>query len=90
MKSTGIIRKIDELGRVVIPKEIRGNLDILEKDSVEIFVDGNKVIIQKYNPTCCFCGGNNKLSTYKDKLVCKNCINKIANFIKAKIWKNFK
>lgn len=85
MKSTGIIRKVDELGRVVIPKEIRENLEILEKDPVEIFVDGNKVIIKKYNPTCCFCGETKKLSIYKEKLVCRNCINKIANFIKAKI-----
>ena len=85
MKSTGIIRKVDELGRVVIPKEIRENLEILEKDPVEIFVDGNKVIIKKYNPTCCFCGGTKELSSYKEKLVCKNCISKIASVIRARI-----
>ena len=77
MKSTGIIRKVDELGRVVIPKEIRYNLNILEKDSVEIFTDGYKVVIQKYEPTCCFCGASGKLSNYKEKLICKSCINKI-------------
>lgn len=85
LKSTGIIRKVDELGRVVIPKEIRENLEILEKDPVEIFVDGNKVIIQKYNPTCCFCGSSSKLTKYKDRLICKSCINKIAKAFMSKI-----
>ena len=62
MKSTGIIRKVDELGRVVIPKEIRDNLDIVEKSPVEIFTDGYKVVIKKHDPTCCFCGSNDKLT----------------------------
>lgn len=85
MKSTGIIRKVDELGRVVIPKEIRDSLEILEKDPVEIFTDGCKVVIQKYNPTCCFCGNSNKLTTYKERLVCENCIKKITNAFNSNV-----
>ena len=84
MKSTGIIRRLDKLGRVVIPKEIRDNLDILEESSIEIFVDGNKVIMQKYNPTCCFCGESKNLALYKGKLVCKKCIDKIVNVFRTK------
>ena len=84
MKSTGIIRKVDELGRVVIPKEIRDNLDIVEKSPVEILTDGYKVVIQKHDPTCCFCGSNDKLTSYKEKLVCKSCIDKITNLFKSK------
>lgn len=85
MKSTGIIRKVDELGRVVIPKEIRDSLEILEKDPVEIYIDGCKVVIQKYNPTCCFCGNSNKLTTYKERLVCENCIKKITNAFNSNV-----
>ena len=56
MKSTGIVRKVDELGRVVLPIELRRNLNIEEKDSLEIYVDGNSVILKKYEPDCIFCG----------------------------------
>ena len=56
MKSTGIVRKVDELGRVVIPKELRKTLDIAEKDGMEIYVDGNAIILKKYEPSCIFCG----------------------------------
>ena len=55
MKSTGIVRKIDELGRIVLPIEIRNTLDIKAKDSIEIFVDDDKIILKKYQPSCIFC-----------------------------------
>ena len=54
MKSTGIVRKIDELGRIVLPIEIRNTLDIKAKDSIEIFVDDDKIILKKYQPSCIF------------------------------------
>lgn len=63
MKSTGIIRKVDELGRVVIPKEIRDMLNIVEKDLMEIFIDGDSIILRKYEESCIFCG-NKKKSSY--------------------------
>ena len=56
MKSTGIVRKVDELGRIVLPIELRRTLDIAEKDSIEIYVDGSSIILKKYEPTCVFCG----------------------------------
>lgn len=56
MKSTGIVRKIDELGRIVLPIEIRNTLDIKPKDSIEIFVDDDKIVLKKYQPSCIFCG----------------------------------
>ena len=77
MKSTGIIRKVDELGRVVLPKELRNKLDILEKDPIEIFVDGNSVILKKFEPNCIFCGTSKKLITYQDKMICAKCAEKI-------------
>ena len=55
MKSTGIVRKVDELGRIVIPKELRNTLNIEEKDSLEIYVDGEHIILKKYEPACIFC-----------------------------------
>ena len=78
MKSTGIIRKVDELGRVVIPIELRNKFDISEKDPIEIYVDGSSIILKKYEPNCVFCGNSKNLSTYKDKLICTKCAKHIA------------
>ena len=74
MKSTGIVRKIDELGRIVLPIEIRNTLDIKAKDSIEIFVDDDKIILKKYQPSCIFCGNADNVTYYKGKLVCLDCI----------------
>lgn len=79
MKSTGIIRKVDELGRVVIPIELRNTLKIAEKDPIEIFVDGTSIILKKHESTCVFCGSSKKLVTYKDKLVCERCAKQISS-----------
>lgn len=79
IKSTGIIRKVDELGRIVIPMELRNKLDILEKDPLEIFVEGSSIILKKYNPNCIFCGNSKDLYVYNDKLICAKCKDKIAH-----------
>ena len=79
IKSTGIIRKVDELGRIVIPMELRNKLGIQEKDPLEIFVDGSSIILKKYNPNCIFCGSSKDLLHFNDNLVCKKCKAKIAN-----------
>lgn len=77
MKSTGIIRRVDELGRVVIPMELRNNFEIAEKDQIEIFVDGSNIILKKFEPNCTFCGSSKKLVDYKGKLICNKCLEKI-------------
>jgi transcriptional pleiotropic regulator of transition state genes len=74
MKATGIVRKVDELGRVVLPKELRRTLGIEEKDGLEIFVNDNQIILRKYEPACIFCGNANDVMTYKGKNVCKKCL----------------
>lgn len=74
MKSTGIVRKVDELGRVVIPIELRRTLDIEEKDSLEIYVDGEKIILRKYEPACVFCGNAQEVQNFKGKNVCRDCL----------------
>ena len=79
MKSTGIIRKMDELGRVVIPIEIRNQFDIVEKDPIEIYVDGSSIILKKYEPNCIFCGNSKNLISYKDKLICSKCAQKLSS-----------
>lgn len=78
MKSTGIIRRVDELGRVVIPIELRNQFNIVEKDPIEIYVEGSSIILKKFEPNCIFCGSNKNLLEYQDKLICKNCSQKIA------------
>ena len=77
MKSTGIVRKIDELGRVVLPKEIRDVLDIKEKDAIEIFTDNDKIILQKYHPACIFCGDADDVVFFASKRICKACVAKL-------------
>jgi AbrB family transcriptional regulator, transcriptional pleiotropic regulator of transition state genes len=79
MKSTGIVRKVDELGRIVLPIELRRTLDIDIKDSLEIYVDESKIILKKYEPTCIFCGEASDVITYNDKNICKGCLEKLKN-----------
>lgn len=74
MKSTGIVRKVDELGRIVIPIELRRILDVQERDELEIYMDGDRIILQKYEPTCVFCSSNLGLVSYRGKNVCRVCI----------------
>lgn len=75
MKSTGVVRKLDELGRIVIPIELRRTMDISFKDTLEIFVDGDQIVLKKYHPACIFCNDARDVSLYKGKLVCKSCCN---------------
>ncbi|HBL83625.1 MAG: AbrB family transcriptional regulator [Clostridiales bacterium GWF2_38_85] len=77
MKLLGIVRKMDELGRVVIPKELRDVLNISIKDPVEIFGDGDKIVVRKFNASCIFCGNIQKAMIYKGKFVCDDCIQEI-------------
>ena len=78
MKSTGIIRRVDELGRIVIPIELRNKLKIAEKDPIEIYVDGSSIVLKKLEETCDFCGSTKNVKKYKDKLVCDKCIKSIV------------
>lgn len=74
MKSTGIVRKVDELGRIVLPIELRRTLDIDERDALEIYVDGNSVILRKYQPSCVFCDDAAEVISYKGKNICRKCL----------------
>ncbi len=77
MKSTGVVRKVDELGRIVLPISIRQIMDINEKDSLEIFTDDNKIILQKYQPSCVFCSNADNIVFFSGKRVCEKCLEKI-------------
>lgn len=79
MKSTGIVRRVDELGRIVLPIELRRTLDIEEKDSLEIYVDGSSIILRKYQPSCIFCDNSDNTVSFKGKMICKDCLRNIAN-----------
>ena len=74
MKATGIVRKVDELGRIVLPIELRRTLDIEERDSLEIYLDGDKIELQKYEQACLFCSSSRGLSNYRGKNICHDCI----------------
>lgn len=79
MKSTGIVRSLDALGRIVIPKEIRRTLNIEEQDSIEIFVNGDQVVLRKYEPGCILCGNVEDLWNVQGKNFCKKCIAELKN-----------
>ncbi|MEQ8235283.1 MAG: AbrB/MazE/SpoVT family DNA-binding domain-containing protein [Syntrophomonadaceae bacterium] len=78
MKSTGIVRRIDELGRIVIPIELRRTMDIEEKDSLEFYVDGDRIILKKYSPACIFCNNAEEITSYQGKNICKSCLDELA------------
>ncbi|MEA4989181.1 MAG: AbrB/MazE/SpoVT family DNA-binding domain-containing protein [Anaerovorax sp.] len=77
MKATGIVRKVDELGRIVLPIELRRTLDIEIKTPIEIYVEGEYIILKKYNPSCCICGSMDELINFKGKNICKKCIDEL-------------
>ena len=79
MKSTGVVRKVDELGRIVLPKELRTILGIDVKDSIEIFTDGDKIVLQKYQPACTFCNNANDVIYFNGKRICAECVAKIKD-----------
>ena len=79
MKSTGVVRKVDELGRIVLPKELRTILGINERDSIEIFTDNDMIILQKYQPACIFCSNANDIIYFNGKRICSECVAKLKN-----------
>lgn len=78
MKSTGIVRKTDDLGRIVLPIELRRTLDIEVKDPLEIFVDGDSIVLRKYTPCCIFCGSDKNVEEFREKPVCAACRKALA------------
>ena len=74
MKSTGMVRKVDELGRIVLPAEIRQSMDINVRDALEIFTDEGRIILQKYEPSCVFCTNVDGIVLYKNKRICAECL----------------
>lgn len=82
MKSTGIVRKVDELGRIVLPIELRRTLDIDVKDALEIYVDGSQIVLKKYEPACIFCGNAKDIIHFKGKNMCKTCMAEMATSLK--------
>lgn len=76
-KSTGIIRYVDSLGRIVVPKEIRAMFKIVEKEKIKIHVKNNVIFLEKFQPNCILCGNKEDLIEFKEKLICKKCISNI-------------
>ncbi len=73
MKSTGIVRKVDELGRIVLPIELRRTYDLAVKDAIEIYTEDDKIILKKFQRNCIFCGSTENLVDYKGKSICADC-----------------
>ena len=78
MKSIGIVRRVDELGRIVLPIELRRTLDIAERDTLEIFVDGDTIMLRKFQQSCIFCGSTRNIRSFKEKYICDACVKKLT------------
>jgi transcriptional pleiotropic regulator of transition state genes len=78
LKATGIVRKIDELGRIVLPIEFRQSMELEPKDGVELYMEGKNLMIKKHEPACTFCNGTEDLKLFQNKLVCKTCRDRIS------------
>ena len=78
MKATGIVRKVDELGRIVLPIELRRNLDIKVGDPIEIYVDGDYILLKKYEPACIFCGSAKDVTLFREKNICATCFRELS------------
>ena len=79
MKSTGMIRKIDELGRILIPKELRSSMELDSKDALEMFVDGDRIVLQKYQPACIFCNNADNIIFFEGRRICASCLSKLKS-----------
>ncbi len=77
MKTTGIVRRVDELGRVVLPIELRRTLEIEERDQLEIMLEDDRIVLRKYQPTCIFCGADTDLLEHRGKRICGKCLKEI-------------
>ena len=77
MKSTGIVRRIDELGRIVLPAELRRTLNIGERETMEIFVDGSSIVLKQYSPACIFCDSARDVVLFKGKNICTRCLRQL-------------
>ena len=78
MKSTGIVRKLDHLGRIVLPIELRRVLDIDKDSSLEIYVENDSILLRKYQPACVFCGSSEEVASYKGRNICAACRKEIG------------
>ena len=78
MKATGIVRKVDDLGRIVLPIELRRSLGIDVKDPIEIYVDEDTIILRKHDPACVFCGGTKDIISYRGKNICTECAKELS------------
>ena len=79
MKSTGVVRQLDNLGRVVLPIELRRTMGIGVKDLLEVFVDGEDIILRKYQPACLFCGSQEDVVEYRGKNICRACLEQLRS-----------
>jgi len=79
VKSTGIVRKVDELGRIVLPIELRRTLDIAERDALEIYVEGSAIVLKKYRPSCIFCDSAKDVSVFRGKNICHKCMKELRS-----------
>ena len=77
MKATGMVRKVDELGRIVLPAEIRQTLEIQDKDPLEIYTDEGRIILQKYYPSCTFCSNVDNLLMFNQRRICRECLQRL-------------
>lgn len=74
MKENGLVREVDDMGRIVLPKELLKYLNMENVKAVQIFVENNSIVLKKYNPGCIFCNNVDNTIRYKGQYICKDCL----------------
>lgn len=83
MKPAGVVRKVDQLGRIVLPKSLRKRYQMNEGDPVEILVQGDHIILERYRPRCVFCGSMDEVREFKERHLCVTCMTEMASIRKS-------
>jgi len=78
LKPAGVVRKVDQLGRIVLPKSLRKRYQMNEGDPVEILVQGDHIILERYHPRCVFCGSIDDVREFKERYLCSACITEMS------------
>ncbi|GAB2698853.1 AbrB/MazE/SpoVT family DNA-binding domain-containing protein [Paenibacillus thermoaerophilus] len=82
MRPAGVVRKVDQLGRIVLPKSLRKRYRMNEGDPVEILVQGDNILLERYRPKCIFCSSTEHISEYREKYICRSCMGELVQYIR--------
>ncbi len=79
MRATGVVRRVDQLGRIVLPKKLRKEFEFNEKNDIELLIDGDTIVLRKFMPSCVFCNTRDDVNVYKGRNICEKCMDELKD-----------